>query len=264
MTKTTGFRRGPQMMRLADRHEIATGIYSVRLIPHEPVPHVVPGTFLDLLLGGGHVLRRPLSIADADDEGYTLVFRVVGKGTDTLSVKPIGAEADVLGPLGHGFDVDAVQPEGRALLIGGGVGIPPLYLLGRRLVERGVEVQFRLGFRDRNDIFWAERFGQLGEVLVSTDDGSVGTKGTVAQIAETDEARRFVPDLVQACGPLPMLRWVKSALAPTVRTQLSLEERMACGVGACYACVVGDARDPDHQFRVCFDGPVLAAEEVLL
>ena len=234
MTKTTGFRRGPQMMRLADRHEIATGIYSVRLIPHEPVPHVVPGTFLDLLLGGGHVLRRPLSIADADDEGYTLVFRVVGKGTDTLSVKPIGAEVDVLGPLGHGFDVDAVQPEGRALLIGGGVGIPPLYLLGRRLVERGVEVQFRLGFRDRNDIFWAERFGQLGEVLVSTDDGSVGTKGTVAQIAETDEARRFVPDLVQACGPLPMLRWVKSALAPTVRTQLSLEERMACGVGACY------------------------------
>lgn len=153
MTKTTGFRRGPQMMRLADRHEIATGIYSVRLIPHEPVPHVVPGTFLDLLLGGGHVLRRPLSIADADDEGYTLVFRVVGKGTDTLSVKPIGAEVDVLGPLGHGFDVDAVQPEGRALLIGGGVGIPPLYLLGRRLVERGVEVQFRLGFRDRNDIF---------------------------------------------------------------------------------------------------------------
>ena len=145
MTKTTGFRRGPQMMRLADRHEIATGIYSVRLIPHEPVPHVVPGTFLDLLLGGGHVLRRPLSIADADDEGYTLVFRVVGKGTDTLSVKPIGAEVDVLGPLGHGFDVDAVQPEGRALLIGGGVGIPPLYLLGRRLVERGVEVQFRLG-----------------------------------------------------------------------------------------------------------------------
>lgn len=90
MTKTTGFRRGPQMMRLADRHEIATGIYSVRLIPHEPVPHVVPGTFLDLLLGGGHVLRRPLSIADADDEGYTLIFRVVGKGTDALSVKPIG------------------------------------------------------------------------------------------------------------------------------------------------------------------------------
>ena len=117
MTKTTGFRRGPQMMRLADRHEIATGIYSVRLIPHEPVPHVVPGTFLDLLLGGGHVLRRPLSIADADDEGYTLVFRVVGKGTDTLSVKPIGAEVDVLGPLGHGFDVDAVQPEGGPCLL---------------------------------------------------------------------------------------------------------------------------------------------------
>ncbi len=135
MTKTTGFRRGPQMMRLADRHEIATGIYSVRLIPHEPVPHVVPGTFLDLLLGGGHVLRRPLSIADADDEGYTLVFRVVGKGTDTLSVKPIGAEVDVLGPLGHGYDVDAVQPGGRALLIGGGVGIPPLYLLGRNLLN---------------------------------------------------------------------------------------------------------------------------------
>ena len=264
MGKATGLRRGPQMMRLADRHEIAVGVYSVRLIPEGPMPHVVPGTFLDLLPGGVHVLRRPLSIADADDEGYTLIFRVVGKGTEKLSVEPIGAEIDVLGPLGRGFDLDAVQPGGRALLIGGGVGIPPLYLLGRRLVDRGVQVQFRLGFRDRSDIFWTDRFGQLGEVLVSTDDGSVGTRGTVAQIAETDEARRFVPDVVQACGPLPMLRWVKSALAPTVPTQLSLEERMACGVGACYACVVGDARDPDHQFRVCFDGPVLAAEEVLL
>ncbi|MSS45650.1 dihydroorotate dehydrogenase electron transfer subunit [Cutibacterium sp. WCA-380-WT-3A] len=266
MTEIKGLRRGPQMMRLVDRQQIAVGVYSVRLIPDEPMPDVVPGTFLHLLPGGLHVLRRPLSIADADadDEGYTVIFRVVGQGTDKLSTEPIGAKVDVLGPLGHGFDVDAVQPGGRALLVGGGVGIPPLYLLGRRLVERDVQVQFRLGFRDKNDVFWADRFGQLGEVLVSTDDGSVGTKGTVAQIADTEEARLFVPNLVQACGPLPMLRWVKSALAPTVRTQLSLEERMACGVGACYACVVGDATDPDHQFRVCVDGPVLAAEEVLL
>ena len=264
MAEATGLRRGPQMMRLADRHEVAVGVYSVRLIPDEPMPDVVPGTFLDLLPGGLHVLRRPLSVADADDEGYTVIFRVVGKGTDRLSVELIGAEINVLGPLGRGFDLDAVQPGGRALLIGGGVGIPPLYLLGRRLVERGVQVQFRLGFHDRNDIFWTDRFDQLGEVLISTDDGSIGTRGTVAQIAKTNEARCFVPDLVQACGPLPMLRWVKSALAPTVRTQLSLEERMACGVGACYACVAGNATDPDHQFRVCFDGPVFAAEEVLL
>ena len=264
MSGATGQRPAPQMMELTDRQEIARGVYSVRLIPDRPMPRAVPGTFLDLLPGGLHVLRRPLSIADADEEGYTLIFRVVGRGTDELSRVPLGARMDVLGPLGHGFALDSVQSGQRALLVGGGVGIPPLYLLGRRLVERGVQVQFRLGFRSRNDIFWADEFSQLGEVLISTDDGSVGTRGTVAQIAETDAARRFVPDIVQACGPIPMLKWVKSALAPTVRTQLSLEERMACAVGACYACVIGDAGDPDHQFRVCYDGPVFEAEEVVL
>ncbi|WCC80736.1 dihydroorotate dehydrogenase electron transfer subunit [Cutibacterium equinum] len=264
MSETNVLRPASQMMELTDRQKIAAGVYSVRLVPDEPMPQVVPGTFLDLLPGGLHVLRRPLSIADADEQGYTLIFRVVGRGTDQLSRSPLGARIDVLGPLGHGFDLDAVQPGQRALLVGGGVGIPPLYLLGRRLVERGVQVQFRLGFRDRNDIFWVDEFSALGEVLISTDDGSVGTKGTVAQIAQTDEARRFIPDIVQACGPTPMLRWVKSTLAPTVRTQLSLEERMACGVGACYACVIGDAKNPDHQFRVCYDGPVLEAEEVVL
>ncbi|MGK2308708.1 dihydroorotate dehydrogenase electron transfer subunit [Cutibacterium sp. V947] len=264
MSDTTELCQAPQLMELSDRREIAAGVYAVRLIPDQPMPRVVPGTFLDLLLGGLHVLRRPLSIADADEGGYTLIFRVVGRGTDELSRAPLGARMDVFGPLGHGFDPDAVHPGQRALLVGGGVGIPPLYLLGRCLVERGVQVQFRLGFRDRNDIFWVDEFSQLGEVLISTDDGSVGTKGTVAQIAETDAARRFAPDIVQACGPTPMLKWVRSALAPTVRTQLSLEERMACAVGACYACVISDARHPDHQFRVCYDGPVFEAEEVVL
>ncbi|MDO4411810.1 dihydroorotate dehydrogenase electron transfer subunit [Cutibacterium sp.] len=264
MSQTTGLRPAPQAMELAARQEIAAGVYSVRLVPSQPMPQVAPGTFLDLLPGGLHVLRRPLSIADADEEGYTLIFRVVGQGTYELSRMPCGARVDALGPLGHGFDLDAARSGQRALLVGGGVGIPPLYLLGRRLAERGVQVQFRLGFRDRHDIFWADEFSQLGEVLVSTDDGSVGTKGTVAQIAETDEARHFVPDIVQACGPIPMLKWVKSAFAPTVPTQLSLEERMACGVGACYACVIGDAKNPDHQFRVCYDGPVFQAEEVVL
>ena len=238
MSGATGQRPAPQMMELTDRQEIARGVYSVRLIPDRPMPRAVPGTFLDLLPGGLHVLRRPLSIADADEEGYTLIFRVVGRGTDELSRVPLGARMDVLGPLGHGFALDSVQSGQRALLVGGGVG--------------------------RNDIFWADEFSQLGEVLISTDDGSVGTRGTVAQIAETDAARRFIPDIVQACGPIPMLKWVKSALAPTVRTQLSLEERMACAVGACYACVIGDAGDPDHQFRVCYDGPVFEAEEVVL
>lgn len=260
----SGLRPGPVPMALVDRREIAVEVFSIRLEPDAPMPEVAPGTFLDLLPGGPHVLRRPLSIADADERGYTLIFRVVGSGTAQLARLPLGTRVDCLGPLGHGFDVDAAPAGGRALLIGGGVGIPPLHLLGRRLVERGVRVQFRLGFRNRDDIFWADRFAALGEVLVSTDDGSVGTAGTVAHIAGTEEARRFVPDVVQACGPAPMLRWVQSALAPTVRTQLSLEERMACGVGACYACVVRDATDPDHQHRVCWDGPVLEAEEVVL
>lgn len=265
-------RPGPQQLELVASTEIARGVFSLVLRRSEPEQAPAPGTFLDLLpqipavAGGAAVLRRPISIADcsADDRDLTVILRVVGAGTAALVGQTIGSPVDALGPLGHGFDLDAVEVGGRALLVGGGVGVPPLYLLARRLVDRGVSVQMRLGFRDSSDVFYADEFARLGEVLISTDDGSAGVGGTVADLASQPGARAFVPDGVFACGPLPMLRYVQAAFGAQVRTQLSLEERMACGVGACYACVVPDAGDPDHQHRICWDGPVFDAQEVVL
>ncbi|WP_130865318.1 dihydroorotate dehydrogenase electron transfer subunit [Acidipropionibacterium timonense] len=256
------------LLELVDSRQIASGVHAIVLRRDEPLSEpVAPGTFLDVLCGTAAtslVLRRPLSIADASDDGreMTLILRVVGTGTAVLAGLPVGSRVDCLGPLGQPFRIESGV--GRALLVGGGVGVPPLYLLGRRLVEAGVRVQFRLGFRDAADVFWTDRFADLGQVLVSTDDGSAGTRGTVADLEQDDAARDFAPEAVYACGPLPMLRYVQSRFAGEVPTQLSLEERMACGVGACYACVVQDARDADHQYRICWDGPVFDAQEVAL
>lgn len=265
-------RPGPQMLELVASTQIAQGVFALVLRRPGPGPVPAPGTFLDLLpvipavAGGAAVLRRPISIADCSDDGrdLTVILRVVGAGSAALVGQTLGSRVDVLGPLGRGFDLDAVDAGGRALLVGGGVGVPPLYLLARRLVDKGVSVQMRLGFRDAGDVFYVDEFARLGEVLVSTDDGSAGVGGTVADLALGPAATGFSPDAVFACGPLPMLRYVQAAFGKDVITQLSLEERMACGVGACYACVVPDATDPGHQHRICWDGPVFDAREVVL
>lgn len=274
---TTPRRPGPQLLEVASNEEIAAGVHALVLRRPEPGPVPAPGTFLDLLpvmaadRGGAPVLRRPISIADAGADGrdLTVILRIVGAGTAALCALPVGARVDSLGPLGRGFDISALGPGDRALLVGGGVGVPPLHLLARRLVERGVQVQARLGFRDASDVFWTTEFSRLGEVLVSTDDGSAGARGSVADLEPVPSAAAFAPTAVFACGPAPMLRYVQSRFGQAgfgsrVPTQLSLEERMACGVGACYACVVPDAADPGHQHRVCWDGPVFNATEVVL
>ena len=146
-----------QLMRLESREQIAAGVWAIVVRRDDPTTPVAAGQFLNVLCGTrvtSMVLRRPLSIADVSDDGrlITLIFRVVGAGTTVLSELPVGAEIDCAGPLGHGFDLTAAGD--RALLFGGGVGVPPMYLLGRRLAERGVQVQFRLGFRDAADVFW--------------------------------------------------------------------------------------------------------------
>lgn len=264
---------GTRLLEVVANDEVARGVHALVLRRPDAVPAAPDsGTFLNLLpvlpaaRGGASVLRRPISIADSSDDGrdLTVILRIVGQGTAALCGLPVGSQVDSLGPLGRGFDLDVVAPGGSALLIGGGVGVPPLYLLARRLVERGVTVQLRLGFRDAADVFWADRFAALGQVLISTDDGSAGSRGTVADLESVPGAAEFAPDAVYSCGPLPMLRYVQSAFSPIAATQLSLEERMACGVGACYACVIPDAADPAHQHRICWDGPVFTAEEVVL
>lgn len=277
MSAPTPPRPGPESLEVVSNQEIAAGVHALVLRRPGPGPAPAPGTFLDLLpvlpasAGGAPVLRRPISIADATDDGreLTVILRMVGAGTGALCALPVGAGVDSLGPLGRGFDISGLVAGDRALLVGGGVGVPPLHLLARRLAERGVAVQARLGFRDADDVFWTAEFARLGEVLVSTDDGSAGVRGTVADLEAQPRAAAFGPDAVFACGPAPMLRHVQSRFGRVgsgrgLPTQLSLEERMACGVGACYACMVPDAADPGHQHRICFDGPVFDAREVVL
>lgn len=276
-----GRRPGPQSWLLESSQWLCRDVVELVLAPPRqvsPGPQassgrvgsqspVEPGTFVDVLCGTSAtslLLRRPLSIGDVDDEGrITLVLRVVGSGTAVLAQLPVGSEVDCLGPLGRHFDLDAVAPGGRALLIGGGVGVPPMHLLARRLHERGVEVRTHLGFRSAEDVFWLDRFRRWGQVALATDDGSAGRRGTVAVLDEEAAELGFVPDAVYACGPTPMLRHVRAHHGPRVRTQLSLEERMACGVGACYACVV-ELADGSGQLRICHDGPVVEATEVVL
>lgn len=222
-----------------------------------------PGQFVHIRCGDGWetVLRRPISIASWDRQAgtITIIYRVQGKGTNWLARRGHGEHIDVLGPLGHGFPVSAKQGK-TALLVGGGVGVPPLYGLARQLQTDGADIHTYLGFASRSDVFLAEAFRELGTVKVATDDGSFGHSGLVTDLLQ----KPFTWDVVYACGPLPMLRAIQHRFSGTgVEGYLSLEERMGCGIGACLACVC-ELRGFGRQVKVCSDGPVFPYQEVAL
>ncbi len=211
------------------------------------------GQFVEIALDGLY-LRRPISVCDYEEGRLTLVYKVVGKGTDLMSQMAEGTELDVLTGLGNGFDVDYECR--KPLLVGGGVGVPPLYRLTCDLIARGKEVSVVLGFNTESEIFYAERFEALGaKVIVATADGSVGIKGFV-----TDAIREsgVEYDYFYSCGPLPMLKALCSAT--TTSGEVSLEERMGCGFGICMGCSIMTANGAK---RVCKDGPVFKKEEVI-
>lgn len=222
-----------------------------------------PGQFLDIKLDG-HFLRRPISLCDLEHDGpgrgegvLTIIYKVLGKGTEEMTRLQTGAMLDVLTGLGNGYDLSAAG--GRPLLIGGGVGIPPLYLAARRLREKGAEVTVILGYNSSGDIFYADEFKALGcDVTTATADGSAGIKGFV-----TDAFRQMKPDATffYTCGPEPMLRAVFEEVykGAGISGQLSFEERMGCGFGACMGCSV---RTKSGSKRICKDGPVLKTEEI--
>ncbi|MBE6204120.1 MAG: dihydroorotate dehydrogenase electron transfer subunit [Rikenellaceae bacterium] len=212
-----------------------------------------PGQFVNIELEGLY-LRRPISINDWTENTITIIYKVVGRGTEQMSRMTSGEELDVLTGLGNGFDVD-VECE-RPLLVGGGVGVPPLYRLAKELLARGKKVSVVLGFNTAKEIFYADEFRALGaEVYISTADGSVGTKGFVTDAIREGEVEF---DYFYSCGPLPMLKALCDNT--TVSGELSFEERMGCGFGACMGC---SCKTLTGNKRICKEGPVMKREEII-
>lgn len=241
--------------------QLAEGIFSVWLGAGEMAKAAVPGQFIAVYPNdSARLLPRPISICETDPEKELLriVYRVAGEGTKELSSCRAGDTLSIMGPLGNGFPLK----DKKALLIGGGIGIPPMLELAKALSCEKTAV---LGYRD-SQTFLAEEIGKYAGLAVATEDGSVGTKGTVL---DAIKAQGLKADIIYACGPTPMLRALKEYAAKEgIECWISLEERMACGVGACLGCVCHSKDVDEHSNvrnkRVCKDGPVFLADEVEL
>lgn len=249
-----------------EQQEIASSIFELTLKGNITLEMGEPGQFVHLKVTNGFdpLLRRPISISsiNKDNRQFTMIYRTEGRGTTLLSKKQAGDEVDVLGPLGNGFPVAETKQGETALLVGGGIGVPPLYELSRQLKAQGVNVIHILGFQSENVVFYEKMFSELGETHVATVDGSHGHKGFVTDVIMNE---RIGFDTLYACGPTPMLKALQSEF-PNKKVFLSLEERMGCGIGACFACVCHTGDDPQgHTYKkVCTDGPVFRAGEVVL
>lgn len=209
------------------------------------------GEFINIKLDGKY-LRRPISVCDVDATTVTIIYKVVGDGTEQMSKMPIGTELDVLVGLGNGYDLSLAGD--APLLLGGGVGVPPLYNLAKRLIDMGKKVTVVLGFNTNDEIFFENEFKALGaETFVTTADGTYGIKGFV-----TDAMKDIEYSYFYTCGPEPMLKAIYKA--STTSGQMSFEERMGCGFGACMGC---SCKTITGYKRICKDGPVMKKEEIL-
>lgn len=209
------------------------------------------GQFVNIKLDGLY-LRRPISVCDSEEGVLTLIYKVVGKGTEQMSKMTAGEELNILTGLGNGYDLSLAGD--KPLLLGGGVGVPPLYMLCKKLIAEGKKVSVVLGFNTKEEVFCEEDFKALGaEVFVTTVDGSYGIKGFV-----TDAMKEIDYTYFYTCGPEPMLKAIFKASATS--GQFSFEERMGCGFGACMGC---SCKTVTGYKRICKDGPVLKKEEIL-
>ena len=246
------------------QEQLAEDVFSMWIRESEMAGKACPGQFISVYpKDGARLLPRPISICGVDkNEGLLrIVYRTVGSGTEEFSRYQAGDSVEIMGPLGNGFPLSEA-PEGKtAFLIGGGIGIPPMLELAKQLK---CEKKIILGYRDV--LFLNEEFAPYGDVYLATEDGSAGTKGNVLDAIRENSLKA---DVIFACGPTPMLRALKAYAAEEgIPCWLSLEEKMACGIGACLACVC-QTKDVDehshvHNARICKDGPVFRAEEVEL
>ena len=208
------------------------------------------GQFINIQLDGLY-LRRPISVCDKDDTSVTIIYKVVGKGTEQMAKMSVGESLDVLTGLGNGYDLSVSGD--KPVLLGGGVGVPPLYMLARLLKEQGKEVSVILGFNTASEVFYENEFKALGcNVTVTTVDGSYGVKGFVTNTYPSEYTYFYT------CGPEPMLKAIYKTA--TTSGQMSFEERMGCGFGACMGC---SCKTIAGYKRICKDGPVMLKEEIL-
>ena len=209
------------------------------------------GQFVNIQLEGLY-LRRPISVFDCEAGLLSIIYKVVGKGTEKMTTLPVGTELDVLTGLGNGYDLEKVGK--KPLLVGGGVGVPPLYYLAKKLIAAGKKPEIVVGFNTASEIFGVEFFEELGcKVTVTTVDGSCGIKGFVTNALEAIDY-----DYICTCGPEPMLKALYRATECS--GQYSFEERMGCGFGACMGC---SCKTVTGYKRICKDGPILEKEEIL-
>lgn len=255
-----------ETMKVLAHKELAPSIFELTLEGELVSEMNQPGQFVQIKTTEGTepLLRRPISISsyNHNENQFTMIYRAEGKGTMLLSKRKQTEGVDILGPLGNGFPVEEAKAGETALLVGGGIGVPPLYQLSQMLVAKGVRVIHVLGFQTKEAVFYEKEFSELGETYIATVDGSYGTKGFVTTVI--DQLKNEF-ETIFSCGPTPMLKALEAGFS-NKKLFLSLEERMGCGIGACFACVCHTAGDPEgfSYKKVCSDGPVFRAGEVLL
>lgn len=244
--------------------EIAPDIYEL-ILSGEMVDNMIPGQFVHIQAPRADLLlRRPISVAkiDFNMKCYTILIRADGEGTQSICDAHAGSLLDVLGPLGNGFTTDFLSPTSKVLLIGGGIGVPPLLGLAQELKKKQVELHIMLGFRNKNAVVYEEEFKACGKTIVSTDDGSHGILGTVATIYDLIYPDTSF-DAIYACGPKGLNRMVNQRFTDHPHAYISLEERMGCGIGACAACVC-QKQNSDENIKICQHGPVFKTGEVIV
>ena len=237
------------IFKISENKKLVENVYKMVLVG-DTSDITACGQFINIQLDGLY-LRRPISVCDCDETAVTIIYKVVGKGTEQMSKLIVGDTLDVLTGLGNGYDLSLSGD--NPVLLGGGVGVPPLYMLAKKLVAQGKKVSVILGFNTQSEVFYEQEFKDLGcDVTVTTVDGSYGVKGFVTNAYPNDYTYFYT------CGPEPMLK----AIYKTSKTsgQLSFEERMGCGFGACMGC---SCKTIAGYKRICKDGPVMQKEEIL-
>lgn len=255
LTQTTtirGFDMKQVVFEIVSNRALTESVYEM-VLSGDTSAITRPGQFVELSLEG-LFLRRPISVCNYDEGKMTLIYKVVGKGTEQMAHLTVGTKIDTLTGLGNGFNDEAECC--APLLVGGGVGVPPLYRLARNLIAKGKQVTVVLGFNTAGEIFYREQFEAIGaKVIVATADGSFGVKGFVTDAIKESGVNA---DYFYSCGPLPMLRALTTAL--DINGEISLEERMGCGFGICMGCSIVTTAGAK---RVCKEGPVFRKEEIV-